>query len=186
MLKKTSEVLFIEEIAWENSHLLAETRQVIYFVTALQGENKKIVYIGLTQNLRKKFTNHKRKIEFEFLSRMGYQVNIFGIVLPDGISHREAQSVQAFYLRVFSPKLNDDYNTFPVIQVEQIKEQVDNLEANESGYIKTQIKNWEQNRCRDEGLKKQIENLELSGDEKDATINKIWEVGKEYLMADID
>jgi hypothetical protein len=34
-------------------------------------------------------------------------------------------------------------------------------------------------------LKKQIENCDQSGDEKEAVINKIWEAGKEYLMADI-
>jgi predicted nucleotide-binding protein (sugar kinase/HSP70/actin superfamily) len=106
-------------------------------------------------------------------------------VLPDGISEREAQSVHVFYKRVFQPKLNDDYNSFVVIQAEHIKEQIDTCEQNQNGYFKTHIKKWEQNRCRYEGLKKQIENCEQSGDEKEAVINKIWEAGKEYLMADI-
>jgi hypothetical protein len=183
MLNRASEVFSIEEVTLENIHLLPEQRRkVIYFVTAMQGENQKILYIGLTYNLSKKFQNHQRKVEFEFLNRMGYQVNILGIVLPDAISQREAQSVHVFYTRVFEPKLNDDYNTFVVIQAEHIKEQFDDSEQNESGYIQTQIKKWEQKRDRYEDLKKQLENLEVSGNEKDAVINKIWEAGKEYLM----
>jgi hypothetical protein len=186
MLNTTSEVYSLEEMAWENSHLLPEDRRkIIYFVTAMQGENKKIVYVRLAHNLSKRLMNHHRKIEFEFLNRMGYQINIFGIVLPDGVSEREAQSVHVFYKRVFQPKLNDDYNSFVVIQAEHIKEQIDTCEQNQNGYFKTHIKKWEQNRCRYEGLKKQIENCEQSGDEKEAVINKIWEAGKEYLMADI-
>ena len=65
----------LEEIALANSHLLPETKKVVYFVTAMQGESKKIIYIGFTSNLRRKFKDHKRKMEFEFLDRMGYQIN---------------------------------------------------------------------------------------------------------------
>jgi hypothetical protein len=186
MLSRTSEVFSLEEMAWENSHLLPEDRRkVIYFVTAMQGENREIVYIGLAHNLSKRLINHHRKVELEFLNRMGYQVKIFGIVLPHGISQRQAQSVHIFYTRIFQPKLNDDYNSFVVVQAEQIKEQFESCEPNQGGYFKTHIKKWEQNRCRYEGLKKQIENCEQSGDGKEAVINKIWEAGKEYLMADI-
>ena len=186
MLNRASEVFSLEEMTWENSHLLAEDRRkIIYFVTAMRGENREIVYIGLAHNLSKRLTSHHRKVEFEFLNRMGYQVKIFGIVLPHGISERQAQSVHVFYTRIFQPKLNDDYHSFVVIQAEQIKEQFENCEPYQGGYFKTHIKKWEQNRCRYEGLKKQIENCDQSGDEKEAVINKIWEAGKEYLMADI-
>jgi hypothetical protein len=71
----------IEEMALGNSHLLPEKKKVVYFVTAMQGENKKIIYIGFTPNLRRKFASHKTKMEFEFLDRMGYQINISWIGL---------------------------------------------------------------------------------------------------------
>jgi len=116
MLNRTSEVFALEEMAWENSHLLPEDRRkVIYFVTAMQGENREIVYIELAHNLSKRLMSHHRKVEFEFLNRMGYQVKIFGIVLPHGISEKQAQSVHVFYTRIFQPKLNNDYNSFVVI-----------------------------------------------------------------------
>ncbi|MDP8933717.1 MAG: hypothetical protein M3N42_06135, partial [Cyanobacteriota bacterium] len=55
-----------EEMALGNSHLLPDQKKVVYFVTAVQGESKKIIYVGFTPNLRKKFKDHKRKMEFEF------------------------------------------------------------------------------------------------------------------------
>ena len=123
MSDNTREVFpIIEELAWENSHLLPQDkRKIIYFVTAMQGKDKKIVYIGYTKNLRRRFLNHHRKIEFEFLNRMGYQINIFGTVLPEAISDKEAHSVQDFYIQAFQPKLNDDYNTLVFIQNEQLQ-----------------------------------------------------------------
>jgi hypothetical protein len=64
MLSRTSEAFSLEEMAWENSHLLPEDRKkVIYFVTAMQGENREIVYIGLAHNLSKRLINHHRKVE---------------------------------------------------------------------------------------------------------------------------
>ncbi len=65
MLNRTSEVFSLEEMAWENSHLLPEDRRkIIYFVTAMQGENRKIVYIGLAHNLIKRLISHNIKVEF--------------------------------------------------------------------------------------------------------------------------
>ena len=86
-----------EEMALGNSHLLPEKKKVVYFVTAVQGESKKIIYIGFTPNLRKKFKDHKRKMEFEFLDRMGYQINISWIVLPDRMREKEGQVIQMCY-----------------------------------------------------------------------------------------
>ena len=88
----------LEEIALANSHLLPETRKVVYFVTAMQGESKKIIYVGFTPNLRRKFKNHKRIMEFEFLNRMGYQINISCIVLPDRMREKEGQVIQMCYI----------------------------------------------------------------------------------------
>jgi hypothetical protein len=184
MSNHTDEVFFFQEVALEHSHLLPEDgRKIIYFVTVMQGEAQKIVYIGFSQNLKKMLVNHHRKIEFEFLNRMGYQVNIFGIVLPDGISEKEVQSVHIFYTRVFQPKLNDDYNSFFLIQAEQIKKRIETCELNGFQYFKKEIRDWSQNEYED--LKKQIENSESSGHEKNTIINKIWEAGKQYLMVDI-
>jgi hypothetical protein len=101
----------LEEIALANSHLLPETKKVVYFVTAMQGESKKIIYIGFTPNLRRKFKDHKRKMEFEFLDRMGYQINISWIVLPEGTREKQGQVIQAYYVRAFEPKLNIHQNT---------------------------------------------------------------------------
>jgi hypothetical protein len=35
----------LEEMALSNSHLLPETKKVVYFVTAMQGESKKIMVL---------------------------------------------------------------------------------------------------------------------------------------------
>ena len=80
-----------EEMALGNSHLLPDRKKVVYFVTAMQGESKKIIYVGFTPNLRKKFKDHKRKMEFEFLDRMGYQINISWMVLPEGTREKQGQ-----------------------------------------------------------------------------------------------
>src|SRR4028119_2431484 len=117
MLNNMSEVFSLEEVALQDTYLLPEYgKKVIYFVTAMQGESKTFLYIGFTINLRKKFKNHHRRIEFEFLNRIGYQINISWIVLPDGTSHKEAQAVQMCYIRGFKPKLNDDQNSIVTVQ----------------------------------------------------------------------
>jgi hypothetical protein len=158
-----SEVFSLEEVALENTHLLPEYgKKVIYFVTAMQGENKTFLYIGFTINLRKKFKNHHRKIEFEFLNRIGYQINISWVVLPNGIREKEGQAVQMCYIRAFEPKLNDDQNCFAIVQAEELKKQFENWEQGQYGYLKKQIESWEQ-----------------SGDDKDTIIKKIWEVCKQ-------
>jgi len=163
MLNNMSEVFSLEEVALENTHLLPEHgKKVIYFVTAMQGENKTFLYIGFTINLRRKFKNHHRKIEFEFLNRIGYQINISWIVLPNAIREKEGHVVQRCYIQAFEPKLNDDQNSFATVQAEELKKQ---------------FENWEQRRY--EYLKKEIENWEQSGDDKDTIIKKIWEVCKE-------
>ena len=158
----------LEEMALANSHLLPDTKKVVYFVTAMQGESKKIIYVGFTPNLRKKFKNHKRKMEFEFLDRMGYQINISWIVLPDRMREKEGQVIQMCYIRAFEPKLNIHQNTFAAVQVEESKKRIENLEQ-----------------CKYEYLKKQIENWEQSGDDKDTIIKKIWEAGRERPMVSI-
>src|SRR4028119_1017374 len=105
MSNNESEVIFMKEVALENSYLLPQDkRKIIYFVTAMQGPDKKIVYIGFSQNLSKTLQNHHRKVEVEFLNRMGYQVNIFGMILPDEISEGEVQALHIFYTRIFQPK----------------------------------------------------------------------------------
>jgi hypothetical protein len=59
MSNNASEVISMKEVALENSHLLPEDkRKIIYFVTAMQGQDKKIVYIGFSQNLSKTLQNH--------------------------------------------------------------------------------------------------------------------------------
>jgi len=157
-----------EEMTLGNSHLLPEKKKVVYFVTAVQGESKKIIYVGFTPNLRKKFKDHKRKMEFEFLDRMGYQINISWIVLPDRMREKEGQVIQMCYIRAFEPKLNIHQNTFAAVQVEESKKRIENLEQ-----------------CKYEYLKKQVENWEQSGDDKDTIIKKIWEAGRERPMVSI-
>jgi len=158
----------LEEMALANSHLLPETEKVVYFVTAMQGESKKIIYIGFTSNLRRKFKDHKRKVEFEFLDRMGYQINISWIVLPEGTRDKQAQVIQAYYVRAFEPKLNIHQNTFAAVQVEQLKKGIENLEQ-----------------CKYDFLKKQVESWEQSGEDKDTIIKKIWEAGRERPTVNI-
>jgi hypothetical protein len=143
-------------------------KKVIYFVTAMQGESKTFLYIGFTINLRRKFKKHHRKIEFEFLNRIGYQINISWIVFPDGISEKEGQAVQMCYIRAFEPKLNDDHNSFATVQAEELKKHIESREQWRYEYLKKEIENWEQ-----------------SGDHKDTIIKKIWEVCKEPLMVNI-
>jgi hypothetical protein len=162
MLNNMSEVFSLKEVALQNTYLLPEYgKKVIYFVTAMQGESKTFLYIGFTINLRRKFKSHHRKIEFEFLNRIGYQINISWIVLPNGIREKEGHVVQRCYIQAFEPKLNEDQNTIATVQAEELKKQ---------------FENWEQGRY--EYLKKQIENWEQSGDDKDTIIKKIWEVCK--------
>ena len=128
MSNNTSEVFFIEEATLENSHLLPQGKRGIYFVTAMQGENKNIIFIGIAENLKAKLSGHKRKMEFEFLNRMGYQINIFWILLPDAISQKEAYALQMCYVRIFEPKLNNEQNIFYALQIEESKKQKENWE----------------------------------------------------------
>jgi hypothetical protein len=131
----------------------------------MQGESKKIIFIGFAQNLRKKFATHKRKLEFEFLDRMGYQINISWVVLPDGTREKEGYAVQRCYIRAFEPKLNDDLNSIPMLQAEETRKQNENWEQGQYGYLDKQIENWQH-----------------SGDDQETLIKKIWEAGKERLM----
>jgi len=163
MLNNMNEVFSCEQVALENTHLLPEYgKKVIYFVTAMQGESKTFLYIGFTISLRRKFKSHHRKIEFEFLNRIGYQISISWIVLPNEIREKEGHVVQRCYIQAFKPKLNEDENSIATVQAEERKKQ---------------FENWEQGRY--EYLKKQIENWEQSGDDKDTIIKKIWEVCKQ-------
>ena len=158
----------LEEMALANSHLLPETKKIVYFVTAMQGESKKIIYIGFTPNLRRKFKDHKRKMEFEFLDRMGYQINISWLVLPEGTREKQGQVIQAHYVRAFEPKLNIPKNTLAAVQIEESKKLIENLEQ-----------------CQYDFLRRQVENLEQSGYDKDTIIKKIWEAGRDRLMVNI-
>jgi predicted GIY-YIG superfamily endonuclease len=113
MLKDINQVFAVKELALENMDLLPETLEtVIYFVTATQEKSKNFFYIGFTSNLRKKFKKHNREVEFEFLKKIGYQINIFWVVLPKGITQREAQAVEMCYKRALEPKLNEEQNSF--------------------------------------------------------------------------
>ena len=163
MLNNMSEVFSLEEVALQNTHLLPEYgKKVIYFVTTMQGESKTFLYIGFTTNLRKKFRNHHRKIEFEFLNRVGYQINVSWIVFPYGTSQKEGHSVQMCYIRAFKPKLNDDQNSLATVQAEELKKYIETREQRRYEYLKKEIENWEQ-----------------SGYDKDTIIKKIWEVCKQ-------
>jgi len=163
MLKNINQVFAVKELALENMDLLPETLEtVIYFVTATQEKSKNFFYMGFTSNLRKKFKKHNREVEFEFLKKIGYQINIFWVVLPQGITQREAQAVEMCYKRALESKLNDEQNSFFKLPGEESRKQ---------------FENWEQ--WRYEYLKKQIENWEESGDDKDTIIKKIWELCKE-------
>jgi hypothetical protein len=72
MSNNTNENFRLEKLALTNSHLLPdENKKAIYFVTVMEGETKKIIFVGFTENLSRNFANHKRKIELEFLMRMG-------------------------------------------------------------------------------------------------------------------
>jgi hypothetical protein len=166
MLNNMSEVFSLEEVALENTHLLPETRQSrVYFVTAMQGENKKVIFIGFAKNLRKKFAVHKRRMEFEFLDRMGYQINISWIVLPDGMSNKQKERVQGCYIWAFKPKLNYNYNTLATLEAEESRRRNERWDQSQYGYLDKQIENWQQ-----------------SGDDQETLIKKIWEAGKERLM----
>jgi predicted GIY-YIG superfamily endonuclease len=163
MLKDINEVFAVKEVALENINLLPECGQkVIYFVTAMQGETKIFLYIGFTINLSRKFKQHKRKIEFEFLSRIGYQINISWVVLPEGTREKEGQAIEMCYRRIFQPKLNGEQNSLAAVQAEESKKQFENREQQRYEYLKKQIENWEQ-----------------SGEDKDTIIKKIWELCKE-------
>jgi hypothetical protein len=169
MLNNMSEVFSLQEVALENTHLLPEHgKKVIYFVTAMQGESKTFLYIGFTINLKRKFKKHHRKIEFEFLNRIGYQIKISWIVLPNGIREKEGHVVQRCYIQAFEPKLNEDQNSFATVQAEELKKHTETLEQWRYEYLKKQIENWEQ-----------------SGDDKDTIVKKIWEVCKKPLMVNI-
>jgi hypothetical protein len=169
MLNTASEAFSIQEVSLENSHLLPEDRKsIVYFVTAMQGENKKIIFIGFTENLRNKFANHKRKVDFEFLDRMGYQINISWIVLPEGSGHKEQDAVQRCYIWAFKPKLNCNQNTIATLQAEEARRQDENWEQCQYGYLDKQIEDWQQ-----------------SGDDQDTLIKKIWEAGKERFLVNI-
>jgi hypothetical protein len=72
------------------------------------------------------------------------------------------------YIRAFEPKLNIHQNTLAAVQVEESKKRIENLEQ-----------------CKYEYLKKQVENWEQSGDDKDTIIKKIWEAGRERPMVSI-
>ena len=166
MSNNTNETFQIEELALSNSHLLPnENKKAIYFVTVMQGETKKIIYVGFTENLRKNFASHKRRMEFEFLTRMEYQISIFWIVLPEGTSHEEGHAAQRCYIRTFEPKLNDNYNTIGMLQAQESKKQNENCEQNQYGYLDKKVKNWQQ-----------------TGDDQETVIKKIWEAIKERLM----
>jgi hypothetical protein len=169
MLNSADEAFSIQEVTLENSHLLPEDRKPrIYFVTAMPGENKQIIFIGFAKNLRRKFATHKRKMDFEFLDRMGYQINISWIVLPDGISNKQENAVQMCYIWAFKPKLNCNHNTIATLQAEEIRRQNEKWEQSQYGYLDKQIENWQQ-----------------SGDDQETLIKKIWEAGKERLMVNI-
>jgi hypothetical protein len=162
------EEMALEEMALSDSHLLPDQKKVVYFVTAMQGESKKIIYIGFTPNLRRKFKDHNRKMEFGFLDRMGYHINVSWMVLPEGTREKQGQVIQAHYVRVFEPKLNIHQNTLAAVKVEESKKRIGNLEQ-----------------CKYEDLKKQVENWEQSGDDKDTIIKKIWEAGRERSIVSI-
>jgi len=163
MVKDISEVFAVKEVALENINLLAECGQkVIYFVTAIQEETEIFLYIGFTINLSRKFKQHKRKIEFEFLSRIGYQINISWIVLPNEVREKEVQAIETCYRRIFQPKLNGEQNSLAAVQADQLKKQLQNREQRRYEYLKKQIENWEQ-----------------SGEDKDTIIKRIWELCKE-------
>jgi len=167
MLNNINETFRLEKLALSNSHLLPdENRKAIYFVTVIEGETKKIIFVGFTENLRRNFENHKRKIEFEFLTRMGYQINIFWIVLPEGTSHEEGHAAQMCYIRVFESKLNENQNSFVSLQAEETKKQSKNSEQRQYGYLDKKVENWQQN-----------------GDDQETVIKKIWEAIKERFMA---
>jgi hypothetical protein len=169
MLNSANEALSIQEVTLKNSHLLPEAQQSrIYFVTAMQGQNKQIIFIGFAKNLRKKIAVHKRRMDFEFLDRMGYQINISWIVLPDGMNDKQENAVQRFYIRVFKPKLNCDHNTIATLEVEEIRRRNESWERNQYGYLDKEIEDWQQ-----------------SGDDQETLIKKIWEAGKERLMVNI-
>jgi hypothetical protein len=172
MLNIASEVFSVEKVTLQNIYLLPEDRKpIVYFVMLTQGGYKNIIYVRFTHCLRQKWINHRRKIEFEFLNRIGYQINIFGIVLPE-ITNVEGQAVLALYRKILQPKLNRDRNSFAVIQAEQIKKQIKMLEENECENYKKLIKSSPQDRYED--LKKQIEIWEQNGDDKSTIIDKIW------------
>jgi len=172
MLNIASEVFCVEKVTLENIDLLPEDRKpIVYFVMLTQGGHQNIIYIGFTYGLRQKWRNHPQKIEFEFLNRIGYQINIFCIVLPKTTNNEEGQAVQALYRRILEPKLNKDRNTFVVIQAEQIKKQIEILEQNGCEYYKEPIKKARQDRY--EELKKQIQIWEENGDDKSIIIDKI-------------
>jgi hypothetical protein len=59
---------------------------------------------------------------------MGYQINISWMVLPEGTREKQGQVIQAYYVRVFEPKLNIHQNTLAAVQVEESKKRIENLE----------------------------------------------------------
>jgi hypothetical protein len=168
MSNNTSEVFSIEEVTLENSHLLPEGKRGIYFVTAMQGENKNIIFIGIAENLKAKLGGHKRKMEFEFLNRMGYQINIFWVLLPEAISQKEAYALQMCYVRIFEPKLNNDQNMFYALQIEESKKQKEKWERGQYEYLEKQIENWQK-----------------IGEDQNTIIRKIWEATIERLSVNI-
>ena len=169
MLNSASEAFFIQEITLKNSHLLPEDRKsIVYFVTAMQGENKKNYLCWIHGKSQEQIRDSQEKSDFEFLDRMGYQINISWIVLPDGTGHKEQDVVQRCYIRAFKPKLNCNQNTIATLQAEEARRQDENWEQCQYGYLDKQIENWQQ-----------------SGDDQDTLIKKIWEAGKERFLVNI-
>jgi hypothetical protein len=50
-----------EEMALGNSHLLPEKKKVVYFVTAVQGESKKIIYCRVYAEFKEKIQKPQEK-----------------------------------------------------------------------------------------------------------------------------
>jgi hypothetical protein len=166
MSNNGNEAFYLQEVTLHNSNLLPEDKRwVLYFVTALQGENKKIIFIGFTHNLREKFKNHSRKLEFEFLDRMGYQINISWVVFPGGTLEKEVHAALKCYKRAFEPKLNDERNTISMLLAEETKKAQEKWEQEQYGYVHEQIETWQQ-----------------TGDDQDTVIRKMWEAIKERLI----
>jgi len=142
MLQHKNDVFSLQEVMLENKHLLPDARG-IYFVTIMKGEAKEIILIGSVKSLKEKWKKHFRKIELDFLNRLGFRVCISWVLVPTDVTSKELQETTGFYIKAFQPILNSSLTISITVEHELIKKRIEYWQ--EQGDDKSTIVNriWE-------------------------------------------